>query len=66
MTATLVCNALSMALFHRSLPEGVVIHSDRGSQYCLKDYRESIAAHKKSMSRKENCWDNACVKSFFH
>ncbi len=50
MTATLVCNALSMALFCR------------GSQYCSKDYRDVIAAYnlKQSMSRKGNCWDNAC------
>ncbi len=68
MTATLVCDALSMALFRRGMPEGVIIHSDRGSQYCSKDYRDLIAAHnlKQSMSRKGNCWDNACVESFFH
>ncbi|MFA0079383.1 IS3 family transposase, partial [Vibrio artabrorum] len=69
MTATLVCDALSMALFRRGMPEGMIIHSDRGSsQYCSKDYRDLIAAHnlKQSMSRKGNCWDNACVESFFH
>ncbi|MFA1572067.1 IS3 family transposase, partial [Vibrio tasmaniensis 1F-187] len=68
MTATLVCDALSMALFRRGMPEEVIIHSDRGSQYCSKDYRDLIAAHnlKQSMSRKGNCWDNACVESFFH
>ena len=68
MTATLVCDALSMALFRRGMPEGVIIHSDRGSQYCSKDYRDLISAHnlKQSMSRKGNCWDNACVESFFH
>ncbi|CDT76165.1 IS3 element protein InsF [Vibrio coralliirubri] len=68
MTATLVCDALSMALFRRGLPKDVIIHSDRGSQYCSKDYRELIAAHKlkQSMSRKGNCWNNACVESFFH
>ncbi|WP_139137342.1 IS3 family transposase [Vibrio tasmaniensis] len=68
MTATLVCDALSMALFRRGFPEDVIIHSDRGSQYCSKDYRELITAYnlKQSMSRKGNCWDNACVESFFH
>lgn len=68
MTATLVCDALSMALFRRGTPEGVIIHSDRGSQYCSKDYRDLISAHnlKQSMSRKGNCWDHACVESFFH
>lgn len=68
MTATLVCDALSMALFRRGLPKDVIIHSDRGSQYCSKDYRELIAAHKlkQSMSKKGNRWDNAYVESFFH
>ncbi|MEZ9421452.1 IS3 family transposase [Vibrio breoganii] len=68
MTAELVCDALKMALFRRGFPEGVILHSDRGSQYCSNDYRELITAYKlrQSMSRKGNCWDNACVESFFH
>ncbi len=68
MTATLVCDSLSMALFRRGFPEEVIIHSDRGSQYCSKDYRDLITAYnlKQHMSRKGNCWDNACVTSFFH
>ncbi|EHZ2755050.1 IS3 family transposase [Vibrio vulnificus] len=68
MTATLVCDALSMALFRRGFPEQVIVHSDRGSQYCSKDYRDLITAYnlKQSMSRKGNCWDNACIESFFH
>lgn len=68
MMATLVCDALSMALFRRGFPEQVIVHSDRGSQYCSKNYRYIITAHnlEQSMSRKGNCWDNACVKSFFH
>lgn len=68
MMATLVCDALSMALFRRGFPEQVIVHSDRGSQYCSKDYRDLITAYnlQQSMSRKGNCWDNACVESFFH
>ncbi|PNH77784.1 IS3 family transposase [Vibrio diazotrophicus] len=68
MTATLVCDALSMALFRRGFPEQIIVHSDSGSQYCSKDYRDLITAYnlKQSMSRKGNCWDNACVESFFH
>lgn len=68
MTATLVSDALSMALFRRGFPEQVIVHSDRGSQYCSKDYRDLISAYnlRQSMSRKGNCWDNACVESFFH
>ncbi|RFD27616.1 hypothetical protein BKD11_23845 [Vibrio parahaemolyticus] len=66
MTATLVSDALSMALFRRSFPEQVIVHSDRGSQSCSKDYRELISAYNLRQSRKGNCWDNACVESFFH
>ena len=68
MTATLVGDALSMALFRRGFPKQVIVHSDRGSQYCSKDYRELLTAYnlRQSMSRKINCWDNACVESFFH
>ncbi|NOI52711.1 IS3 family transposase [Vibrio crassostreae] len=68
MTASLVCDALSMALFRRGFPEQVITHSDRGSQYCSKDYRDLISNYnlRQSMSRKGNCWDNACVESFFH
>jgi len=42
MTATLVCDALKMALFRRGFPEGIIVHSDRGSQYCSNDYRDLI------------------------
>ena len=68
MTSTLVCDALSMALFRRGFPKNVIVHSDRGSQYCSKDYRALLESHDliQSMSRKGNCWNNACVESFFH
>ena len=68
MTAGLVCDALSMALSRRGFPTGVIVHSDRGSQYCSGSYRDLIDNNKlkQSMSRKGNCWDNACVESFFH
>jgi len=39
MTADLVCNALTMALWRRHMPRGVIMHTDRGSQYCSKDYQ---------------------------
>ena len=42
MTKDLVCNALLMALFYRKFPERVIIHSDRGSQYCSNRYRRII------------------------
>jgi putative transposase len=68
MTAKLTCDALKMALLKRGSPNGVIFHSDRGSQYCSHAYRELLDkyAFKQSMSRKGNCWDNACVESFFH
>lgn len=45
MTASLVCDALSMALFRRGFPEQVIAQSDRGSQYCSKDYRALISTY---------------------
>src|SRR5690554_8183784 len=57
-----------MALWQRKFPEGVIVHSDQGSQYASDLYRGTLADHGliQSMSRKGNCWDNACVESFFH
>jgi len=68
MTADLVCDALRMALWRRGNPQGVIVHSDRGSQYCSGDYQALIRAHQLrcSMSAKGNCYDNACAESFFH
>lgn len=68
MTATLVCDALQMALFRRHCPSGVIVHSDRGSQYCSHDFQRLLSNHKLrcSMSAKGNCYDNACAESFFH
>ena len=68
MKKDLVCNALLMALFKRKFPKGVVMHTDRGSQYCSKKHRAIIKNNKLtgSMSRKGNCWDNAIAESFFH
>jgi len=68
MKASLVCDALTMALRRRNAPKGVIVHSDRGSQYCSKRYRKLIKKHQLvgSMSRKGNCWDNAISESFFH
>ena len=68
MKASLVCDALTMALRRRNYPNNVLVHSDRGSQYCSKRYRKLIENHQLigSMSRKGNCWDNAIAESFFH
>lgn len=68
MKADLVCDALKMALSNRSYPEGVIIHTDRGSQYCSKQYQRLIKRSHLvcSMSGKGNCYDNAVCESFFH
>lgn len=68
MTAGLTCDALQMALWRRRMPKGVIVHSDRGSQYCSIRYQALLAQHKLicSMSAKGNCYDNACAESFFH
>lgn len=57
-----------MALWRRRMPKGVVVHSDRGSQYCSGLYQDLIVKHGLmcSMSGKGNCYDNACAESFFH
>lgn len=67
METSLVMNALSNALAVRRPAEGIIHHSDRGSQYASKAYRELLERNgiKCSMSRKGNCWDNAVMESFF-
>jgi transposase InsO family protein len=68
MTADLACDALRMAIFRRKRPINVIVHSDRGSQYCSHAYRQLLQQHDLlgSMSAKGNCYDNACAESFFH
>jgi len=68
LKAELVTNALTMALYKRKFPKGVIIHSDRGSQYCSDKYQNMLKANKLicSMSSKGCCYDNAAMESFFH
>lgn len=63
----LTLNALDMALDFNNPPEGLVHHSDRGSNYTAKAYRKALSDRgiQCSMSRKGNCWDNAVAESFF-
>lgn len=65
MPQELTLEALSMALGWRNPPDGLVHHSDRGSQYAANDYRNVLKARgiTVSMSRKANCWDNAPMES---
>ena len=63
----LVVDALEMAVSRRLPGEGLVAHSDRGSQYASDHYRRLLSGHgiTCSMSRRANCWDNAPMESFF-
>lgn len=67
MPAELVCSALQMAITQRQPPAGLIVHSDRGSQYASHAHRALLARHglQASMSRKGNCWDNAVMERFF-
>ena len=67
MTKDLVINALNDAYNSVGRPNGVILHSDRGSQYCSTDYQNLIKKYNFicSMSRKGNCWDNAPMESFW-
>jgi transposase InsO family protein len=62
----LAADALHMAISRRGVPE--IVHSDRGSTYATRIYRDLIKKYliRQSMSRKGNCWDNAPMESFFH
>jgi transposase InsO family protein len=54
MTADLICQALQMALWRRKMPKGVILHSERGSQYCSAAYQRLVLKHQQicSMSAK--------------
>ena len=67
ITQDLALEALGMALARRRPPQGLVHHSDRGSQYASAAYQARLAQHgiRASMSRRGNCWDNAVAESFF-
>jgi len=56
------------AIQQRPPSEELIFHSDRGIQYCCKEFRKRLGARplvRQSMSRKGNCWDNAPAESFF-
>ena len=68
MTTTLVTDALQMAIGRRHHPKGVILHSDRGSQYCSRDYQQLLVEHGFicSMSKRGDCYDNASMESWNH
>lgn len=65
--SALVQSAMKMAILHRNPEKGLIHHSDRGVQYASQVFQELLDDNDFicSMSRKGNCWDNACVESFF-
>jgi len=64
----LVSKALEQAIVHRGIKDELMHHSDRGSQYTSKEFKELTAKYgiRLSMSGKGHCYDNAVAESFFH
>ena len=67
LQTTLIVNALNMAINRCRPSPGVLLHSDRGSQYASDEYQTLLDEHGMicSMSRRANCWDNAVMERFF-
>ncbi len=67
MKRSLVIDALTMAIGRRCPAPGLLLHSDRGSQYASHEYQQILKNNGFvcSMSRRGNCWDNAPMESFF-
>ena len=63
----LTAKALTMAYESRGKPKGVIFHSDQGSHYTSRKYRQMLWRYQieQSMSRRGNCWDNAPMERFF-
>jgi len=67
MKTDLAADALRMAWFARRPRPGLIVHSDRGSQYCSHEFQALLKQQgmRSSMSRKGNCWDNAVTESLW-
>ena len=67
ITKALVIDVLHEACRRRSPAPGLLLHSDRGSQYCSEAYQAELVQRHIicSMSRRGNCWDNAPMESFW-
>ena len=65
--AALVVKALDMAYEQRGRPQRVLFHSDQGSQYASRHFRQRLWRYRiqQSMSRRGNCWDNAPMERLF-
>jgi len=64
---TLTLKALEMAYECRGRPQGLIFHSDQGSHYTSRKYRQRLWRYRitQSLSRRGNCWDNAPMERFF-
>ena len=67
MKKQLTLDALAMAYFRRKPSQGLLHHSDRGSQYACHEYQKHLKQYRMipSMSRKGDCWDNSPTERFF-
>lgn len=68
MRASLCCDALRDAVSRYGYQNGLILHSDHGSQYTSQEYRTLLAQHesiRQSMGRTHCCFDNARMESFF-
>jgi transposase InsO family protein len=67
LKSKVVTDAFCQAVFRYRPPAGLIVHSDRGSQYAGREFRRLLDQHHalSSMSRKGNCYDNAAMESFW-
>ena len=66
ITADLIATALRKALEQRGVDPGLVVHSDRGSQYISERVQTILDDHRCLPSHGLSCYDNAVAESFFH
>jgi transposase InsO family protein len=66
MTSELVIDTLTRSFLLEEPEEGLIIHSDQGSQYSSREYSNLVKklGLVQSMSRRGNCYDNAVIESF--
>lgn len=67
MTSSLVCRALMQAYNLRNPSQGLVVHTDRGSQYTSHRFQKLLGSYglRSSMGDVGACWDNAVMERFW-
>jgi putative transposase len=60
-------SALMMAYESRGQPKSVIFHSDQGTHYTSRKFRQQLWRYQimQSMSRRGNCWDKALMERFY-